>query len=404
MRKLILLSLDALFDRDLSLLGPDAFLTNWLRHAAVCTQVKTVFPALTYPAHTTLMTGCDPVDHGIGQNMPFQPDVADDLRVWYLDAANIRRETLFTAVRKAGGTCASMLWPVTCRCPDIRWNFPEAHTVRGENQVMKMLQCGSAPWILQMELLHGRKRPSIAEPHLSDYAATLVQDVMKAHRPTLTAAHLIDLDDHRHRFGTDSAEARAAISRLNDRVEQIWHAMQHTSGYEDGLLALVSDHGQADVNRTVCLTELLESNNLGGSVTVQSNGMSAYLYPKGGNVTEAINWLMSHATMAGISRVYRREELDDMHAVKGPLYAVEAAAGVVFSDMLPEAKREKATHGFGPGHPAENCLFAVRGRGIREGAILPAMPMRDVAPTLAELMGTPLPQATGRSHAAEILA
>ena len=63
-----------------------------------------------------------------------------------------------------------------------------------------------------------------------------------------------------------------------------------------------------------------------------------------------------------------------------------------------KAKREKATHGFGPGHPAENCLLAVRGRGIREGVTMPAMPMRDVAPTLAGLMGIRLPQAVGEDH------
>ena len=84
--------------------------------------------------------------------------------------------------------------------------------------------------------------------------------------------------------------------------------------------------------------------------------------------------------------------------VAGPDLAVEAAPGVVFADGLPQAKREKATHGFGPGHPAENCLLAVRGRGIREGVTLPEMPMRDVAPTLAGLMGVRLPQAEGTDH------
>ena len=79
--------------------------------------------------------------------------------------------------------------------------------------------------------------------------------------------------------------------------------------------------------------------------------------------------------------------------------AVEAAPGVVFSDALPEAKREKATHGFGPGHPAEDCLLIIHGRGIPEGMSLPPMPMRDVAPTLAGLAGISLPEAKGHSWA-----
>ena len=65
MRKLVLVSLDAVFDQDMKQFQ-ESWLGEWFRHAAMCTKVKTVFPALTYPAHTTLVTGCDPASHGIG--------------------------------------------------------------------------------------------------------------------------------------------------------------------------------------------------------------------------------------------------------------------------------------------------------------------------------------------------
>ena len=135
--------------------------------------------------------------------------------------------------------------------------------------------------------------------------------------------------------------------------------------------------------------------------------MSAYLYEgsKGKEgVAEAIVWLDQHMEEAGISHLYGWEELTAMGCVRdngAPIeFAVDAAPGVVFSDGLPQAKREKATHGFGPGHPAENCLLAISGCGIQAGH-LPQMPMRDVAPTLAQLMGLKLPQATGKSHKIE---
>ena len=124
--------------------------------------------------------------------------------------------------------------------------------------------------------------------------------------------------------------------------------------------------------------------------------MSAYVFTeKPENVK---SWLNGHMQQTGVSHVYDREELDRLGCVAGPDLAVEAAPGVVFADGLPQAKREKATHGFGPGSPAENCLLAVLGRGIREGVTMPAMPMRDVAPTLAGLMGIRLPQAEGADH------
>ena len=60
MRKVVMLSLDALFDQDLLVSPEGEGLSGFLKECAVCTQVKTVFPALTYPAHATLITGWMP--------------------------------------------------------------------------------------------------------------------------------------------------------------------------------------------------------------------------------------------------------------------------------------------------------------------------------------------------------
>lgn len=394
MRRMVVLSLDAMFDRDLTCYGEDSFLSRWLREAAVCTQVKTVFPALTYPAHTTLITGCDPVQHGIGQNQPFQPDTEARMRAWYWDARDVRRESLLGAVKREGGRCASILWPVTGKHPAVRWGFPEVLALPGENQVLKMLSYGTPGWVLKMELKHGRERKSIHEPDLSDYAVTLAEDLIRHQQPELTLVHLVDLDEMRHHHGVDSPEAHQAMARNEARVERVWRAMQETPGMEDALLALVSDHGQADVSKTVCLGDALKEARLAGTARVQSNGMSAYLFGEQPGAGKAEAFLRAQGERLGVSHVYSRSELDALGCIDGPAFAVEAAQDVVFSDGLPQAKREKATHGFGPGHPAENCLLAVRGSGVKP-CLLDSMPMRDVAPTLAGLMGISLPQAKG---------
>ncbi len=391
MRKVVLVSLDAMFEEDW---GEQGEIGAFLADAAGCKRVKTVFPALTYPAHTTLITGCTPAEHGIGQNQPFQPGKAAEMRAWYWERAQVTRDTLFDAVKRAGGRCASILWPVTGKHPAIRWNFPEVLALPGENQVLKMLRYGTAPWILHMELKHGRERVSIHEPHLSDYAVTLAQDVIRARQPELTAIHLVDVDETRHHTGVNSPETAEAKARMGQRVAALWQTIRETPGMEDALMVLVSDHGQADVSKTVCLTDYLTAHGLADAARVQSNGMSAYLFPS--KETERAEALLREAgAEIGVSHVYSRAELDALGCVPEVAFAVEAAPEVVFSDGLPQAKREKATHGFGPGHPAENCLFAVRGRGVRAGVWLPEMAMRDVAPTVAALMGVPLPEATG---------
>lgn len=45
MRKLVLISLDAVFDEDIAALPQDSFIRQLLNRSAVSTKVKTVFPA-----------------------------------------------------------------------------------------------------------------------------------------------------------------------------------------------------------------------------------------------------------------------------------------------------------------------------------------------------------------------
>lgn len=406
MRKVVLVSLDAFFIADTERLDPDGFLAGMLRNGAFCRRVETVFPSLTYPIHVTMVTGCDPDRTGVGHNQPPQPDIPQAERVWYWERKHIRVPTLFDAVKAAGGQCCSILWPVGCRNPAVRWCFPEVHPLKGENTVLKALRYGSPLYLLLGEKRFGHLRKGIGEPYLSDYAAALAADTLRRRRPDFSAVHLIDLDDARHHHGVFSAEVDAAVARNDRRLAEIHRAVLETPGMEDALVIAVSDHGQEDIRKTVCLSDFLRRFGLDKKWFVQSNGMSAYFFSRE-NLSECIDPAALLPPDAwpemGISRLYSREELDRMHAVSGPLFAAEAAEGVAFSDALEEEKREAATHGFGPGREADLCLFAVSGKGIRHGAEIPAMQMRDVGPTVAGLMGLKLPAADGTDRSAEFL-
>lgn len=405
MRKAVLVSLDAFFDADFQSLSPEGGLSRMIREGAVCRQVKTVFPALTYPAHVTLITGCDPAQTRVGQNQPFQPDTANKARVWYWERKHIAVPTLFDAVKEAGGKSCSVFWPVCCKNPAARWVFPEVHPLPGDNLVLKTLRYGTPSFVLDSELRFGSLRHGISEPGLSNYATAITERAVRKKHPDLTAVHLIDLDEMRHHHGTFSPEAAEAIHRNEDRLNRILSALQETPEMRDALLIAVSDHGQSDISIPVNLNDCLKQVGLAEQFGAQSNGESAYFFARSpeADPERAMALLQEHLSEFGMLRLYSRQELDRMHAVEGVAFACEAADQVVFTDGLDENKREKATHGFGPGHKAENCLFAVWGRGVRPGTELPSMPMRDVAPTIAGLMGISLPSARGTDHSREIL-
>ena len=95
MRKVLLVSRDAFFEPDIDLLPPNGAISRILHEGTWCRKVETIFPALTYPVHVTMVTGCEPEETGVGQNQPFQPDIPKGRRRWYWERKYIRVPTLF---------------------------------------------------------------------------------------------------------------------------------------------------------------------------------------------------------------------------------------------------------------------------------------------------------------------
>ena len=101
---------------------PAPMLQQMGREGAHAKAVKSVFPSVTYPAHTTLITGKMPIDHGISYNSPFEPQ--GETGRWYWEEEHILVPTLWDAARAAGLKTASIFWPVSVGAP-VDWNVPE---------------------------------------------------------------------------------------------------------------------------------------------------------------------------------------------------------------------------------------------------------------------------------------
>jgi predicted AlkP superfamily pyrophosphatase or phosphodiesterase len=57
-----------------------------------------VLPTLTFPSHTTLITGVDPARHGVFNNVTFDP-TAINQDGWYWYASDIKVPTLWDAAK-----------------------------------------------------------------------------------------------------------------------------------------------------------------------------------------------------------------------------------------------------------------------------------------------------------------
>ncbi len=60
------------------------FLRSLMRDGAYARGVTGVWPTVTYPSHTTLLTGVSPAEHGIYNNLEFDPkDTFANAWFWY---------------------------------------------------------------------------------------------------------------------------------------------------------------------------------------------------------------------------------------------------------------------------------------------------------------------------------
>ena len=64
-------------------------LRRLLKEGAFATGVVGVTPTVTYPSHTTLLTGVSPAKHGIVTNTPFDP-CSKNMGGWYWYAEDVK--------------------------------------------------------------------------------------------------------------------------------------------------------------------------------------------------------------------------------------------------------------------------------------------------------------------------
>lgn len=388
--RLLLVSLDAVSETDAQMLLGLPALQRIARGGCFCKNVHTVYPTLTYPIHTSIVTGCYPDRHGIAHNQPFQPDTPPRMRAWYWDAGEIRAKTIYQAAKEKGLKCASVLWPVSGKSKDIRLNFPEVLPLPGENAAVKMLKYGSPAWILSTELRIGKKRKSIQQPDLDDYAELLCLDLInRRHPPEMIMLHLVDCDSMRHQYGVDSMEAYAAMKRMDAHLGNILDGMRKRGLLEDTYVCVVSDHGQRNAPKGIRLDNLLKETC---GARAQTLGQGAYIYCD--DIENTARVLREHAEEWGIERVLTDETLRGIHAPVNVKLAVNAAEGYCFTDSDAPTFGE---HGFMNDCGEAETLFWITGKGIPQGKIIEKMDIVDIAPTLAGLLGLEMPNTDGKT-------
>jgi hypothetical protein len=371
--------------------------------------VRTVFPALTYPAHTTLVTGALPARHGIVANRPFLAERRTEAWMW--EASRIRVPTIWDAVRAAGGTTASVGWPVTVGA-GIDWNVPDVwpeHYVQAD--FIDPVRAATTPPGLFEELEReatGRLRGEnfglgwlAREVRVGSMAAYLFE----RYRPTLLLMHLIGTDHMQHERGRNNPMTRRAVGAADRAIGQVVETVERLEMRDRVAFVVVGDHGsinrhtQLRPNAWLVAAGLMEDGEDRGEwrAAFHADGGSAFLRLRDagdGDAAAAVRRVLDarpHGIRA-LFRVVERPELDALGADPDAAFALAAIPGIEFSDLpdLPDVQPvHGATHGYHPDEPEMRTGFVGAGAGFRPGADAPLLPIECVAPTVAALLGIP---------------
>lgn len=436
-KRVMIISLDAVGREDLALMKTLPNFRKFFIKGALCEHVKSVYPSITYPAHTSIITGRMPKNHGIINNTKLQPqrDGAD----WIYQRKYIKSTTLYDEAMKQGKKVAALLWPVVGQSK-IPYCVPEVMVTRQwQNQILVNAMNGPLFYQLDLNRRFGHLRNGIRQPALDNFIHESALYTIRKYNPDLFLLHFTDVDTNRHIYGTYHQKAQDAIRRHDARLGEILAALAETGDMEETAVVLLGDHYQKDAEHIVYLNEALRKEGLleyRGEVRTDRQGPSGdpgrpgdsgirswqavtkscdgscYVYLRDGEKAPAdlrkkVRDLFEDLAKKpeyGIARIFSREEAAALGADPDCFLMLEAAKSYVFLDgcgqEFKEVRDEKhhtlhGTHGYLPEGEDYETFFAAAGCGIAPGLISRQIALWDEGVTLAKLMGLDLGDADG---------
>jgi len=389
-------------------------LRRFVSEGTYATGVIGVLPTVTYPSHTTLMTGASPARHGIFNNTTFDP-LQINQGGWYWYAADEQAPTLWDAAQEAGLTTANVHWPVSVGARRVTWNLPQIWRT-GHEDDRKLLDALSTPGLIReleklagMAYVDGKPEDLPADVNRARFGVAMIAK----YRPGFMTMYLSALDHTQHETGPGSAESHAVLETIDSLVGDLVAAEMKV--HPDAVIAVVSDHGFAPVDTVINLYRPFID---AGLVTLGPDGKikSAEATPWGSGGSFAIRLARPDdaALKAKVKAVLDTLAADPAakidRVIDAPAIAraggnadasfyvnlkLGAVAGPFVNGTLPLAfpSPVKGMHGYFPAAPEMRSTFMVMGKGVTRARSLGEIDMRAIAPTLADVMGGSLPDA-----------
>ena len=414
-KHLVLVSIDGLrpeFYLDERYPAPN--LQYMAKHGLAARQVQGVFPSVTYPNHTTIITGVRPAQHGIFYNTPFEPE--GQTGRWYWEEAGIRTRTLWDAAQDADLLTANLFWPVSVGAP-VSYNLPEVWPLDREEELWAYVGERTQPEGFLQELEREASGTLNQQTFNIDYlnreartgfmAAYLIENK----KPNFLTMHLIGTDHFQHAEGREGLQVRKAVAAVDYAIGQMWEAAERAGILDSTTFIITGDHGFADIHTRLAPNVWLEKAGLLEDQTdrgdwkaaFHTTGASAFLHlrdPEDQGTVQEVKALLAKLPerQRKLFEVLDRDELDRLGAASEAALALNPVEGVHFTARtgVPEVSAANGgTHGNVPDFRNMHTGLVGYGAGLARQKRVPRMQLTDIAPLIAHLLGLELEETHG---------
>jgi predicted AlkP superfamily pyrophosphatase or phosphodiesterase len=242
--------------------------------------------------------------------------------------------------------------------------------------------------------------------------------LLESRRPNVVTAYFTALDHEQHETGPFSTSDFRVLERIDAIIGRLLEAAARVGGGR-AFVAVVSDHGFEPIDRDVNLRTAFRSAGLltfaeegadkpsDWRATVWTNGSSAAVMlkdPADSRTRADVKALLARLSgdpASGIRHVLEGEPISKLGGYPDASFVIDLQPGFQFGSRTTGAlvtqRRRGGMHGYLPDNPNMRASFFLLGPGIKAGASLGEIDMRDVGPTLAALIGLNLPAAEGRA-------
>ena len=392
--------------------------------------VRGVYPSVTYPSHTTIVTGTTPARHGIYGNELFEPPEQPRTGAWHWFAREIKTDTLWDAAARSERTTALISWPVAVGAGD--YNVPEIFKIGGTQlETLALMRSNARPQgLLQEVAAHDPDLyKNVNADESDDLRTRYAEYVITEKRPELLLIHLFDLDHFEHKAGPFTPDSFAILEKEDAYVARLIAAAQRAGVLDETAVFIVSDHGFLPITKLIHPGVLLAR---AGLIKVQKERDAK------GNEREVVTeWrALPYVTSASCAIILRdpkdkdalkraREAFADLMSVKAggklkekPLLGIvdakvlrrigsnmdaafmleandDYAFGTNLTGDVVTPSKQLGQHGYFPSRYAAS--FIASGAAVTRRGLIKEIPMTDIGPTIARTLGLKLRDAEGQA-------